>query len=66
MQLIDVDGDNEWDYIYDPASNEVTPYGEKSPGEFPWLLVVIGAVIAIVVIIGILFFTGYIRIEEED
>jgi len=63
MQLIDVDGDNEWDYIYDPASNEVTPYGEKSSGEFPWLLVIIGAVIAIVVIIGILFFTGYIRIE---
>jgi len=63
--LIDVDEDSEWDYIYDPASKTVTPYEEKPSEEFPWLLVIIGIIIATIVIIIILFLTGYIRIEEE-
>ena len=63
--LLDINGDGKWDYIYDPASKEITPYEEKQTKEFPWLLVIIGIIIAIVVIVGILFFAGYIRIERE-
>jgi thermitase len=66
--LIDINGDDKWESTYDPASKEVTPYVEKTSKtskEFPWSLAIIGVVIAIVVIIALLYLTGYIRIEKE-
>jgi len=65
--LIDMDGDAKWDYIYNPASGEITVYSEEaSSDDFPWSLVIIGIVIAIIVIILVLYLTGYrIWIEEN-
>ncbi|MCX6668018.1 MAG: carboxypeptidase regulatory-like domain-containing protein [Euryarchaeota archaeon] len=64
--LIDSDGNGKTDCTYDPVSKEVKPYGEKKPSkEFPWLLAIIGIIIAILVIIAILYFTGYIHVEKE-
>ncbi len=61
--LIDNDGDGEWDYIFNHASGEVTPYAERHPEEFPWLIVIIGIIMAIILIIAILFKIGWIYIE---
>ncbi len=64
--LIDMDGDAKWDYIYNPASGEITVYSEEaSSDDFPWSLVIIGIVIAIIVIILVLYLTGY-RIWFEE
>jgi len=63
--LIDTNGDGKWNYVYEPASGSISLYKEKSSAEFPWLII-IGIVTAIIiVIIAILFKTGYIYIENE-
>jgi len=64
---LDINSDGKWDYIYDPATGEITPYEEKPKEEFPWLILVIivGIIaLAIVIIIAVLFKTGYLYIEE--
>ena len=65
--LMDINGDGKSDFIYDFASNQVTPYGEKpsKPSGFPWPLAIIGIIIATIAIFVILYFTGYIHIERE-
>lgn len=65
MYLIDSDDDGEWDYIYDPLYGIVASYEEQLSSEFPWLLVIIGVIIAVVVIIFILFKTGILYFYEE-
>jgi len=62
--LIDKDGDGKWDYIYKPASGNVSLYKEKSSVEFPWLIVIAICAALIIVIIAILFKTGFIYIEN--
>jgi|GEM_PF-1596829 len=63
--LIDINGDGKWDSTYNPASKEVKAYEEKSSEEFPWLFVFIGIVTVAIVIVGILYFAGYIHMEKE-
>jgi len=65
--LMDINGDGKSDFIYDFASNQVTPYGEKpsKPSGFPWPLAIIGIIIAVIAIFAILYFAGYIHIERE-
>ena len=64
--LIDLDGDSVWDYVYDPVSKTVTPAEKTSATGFPWLFVIIGIIVVVIlVIIGVLFKLGYISIYEE-
>ena len=62
--LIDTDGDGKWNYVYEPVSGDVTLYKEKSSVGVPWVIVIAIVVAAILVIIAILFKTGYIYIEN--
>ena len=62
--LIDTDGDGKWNYIYEPVSGDATLYKEKSSVGVPWVIVIAIVVAAILVIIAILFKTGYIYIEN--
>lgn len=66
--LIDVDDDGVWDYIYDPVSGQVSTYEpSEDEGEIPWLLIIgIGAVIAVIVVVFILFKSGIIYFEEVE
>jgi PKD repeat protein len=64
--LIDSNGNGKWDYTYDPKSGEILPYETQEPKrEFPWLLIIIGTITAIVVIIFLLFKTGFLYVEEK-
>ncbi len=45
--LIDIEGDNQWNYVYDPATSQIRLY-EQEPS-LPWLFIIIG----IIVIVGI-------------
>lgn len=50
--LIDTDGDGVWNYVYDPASGELTLYKRKTPGWFPvFIIAVIIVSIAILVVV---------------
>ena len=63
---IDRNGNGKWDYTYDPKSGEILPYETQEPKrEFPWLLIIIGTITAIVVILFLLFKTGFLYVEEK-
>ena len=65
--LIDIDDDGTWDYVYDPATGQITEYQPEPEGEPPWLLIIsLGAIIGIVIIVFILFKTGILYFEEVD
>ena len=58
--MIDTDGDGEWNYIYDPAATEITPYEKEEAIQPPWLIVAIFlAVIAAIIIIAVLYKKEY-------
>jgi len=59
-----LDGDGKWNYIYEPVNGDVTIYKEKSPVGVPWVIVIAIVVAAIIMIIAILFKTGFIYIEN--
>ncbi len=60
--LIDLDGNN---YVYNPVTKVVTPSEKIVSSDFPWLFVIIGVIVAIVlIIVGVLFKLGYISMEE--
>jgi len=65
--LIDTDGDGKWNYIYEPVSGDVSLYKEKSSAGFPWSIIIVIAMVAaaILIIIAVLFKTGYLYIEHE-
>jgi hypothetical protein len=53
--LIDVDGDGAWDYLYDMTTNELTEYTPEPTGE-EYTTVIIIAVIAVILVIGLVYF----------
>jgi hypothetical protein len=55
--LIDIDGDNIWDYIYNPITEELNPYLIEEKTENPYVFLVIVGVTFFVIVI-ILFKTG--------
>ena len=58
--LIDTDGDQKWNYIYDPASKDIIVYMEKkSPEEFPWIFIAFGVIGAVILIFIILYAAGF-------
>lgn len=67
--LLDVVGDEKWDYYYNPSNSDITPYQEKtdSSDDFPWMIPLIGIIIIIVLLtIFILYKKGYIWIEKTQ
>lgn len=73
IYLIDSDGDEDWEYIYDPTSETITIYKEKTSEEFPWTIVIIIVVVValIIIVIAGLFRAGflyleYVEVEEES
>ena len=65
--LLDTDGDGKIDHIYNPANGEIKTY-ESSRVEqgIPIIFIILGVIGVIILIVVILFKTGYIYIEEED
>ncbi len=60
---IDINNDNEWDYTY---NNEIKPF-EKNSFEIPWLFVVIGSIIIVILlVIFLLFKLGVLYTYEEE
>jgi hypothetical protein len=61
-QLIDIDGDGHWDYIYDPVLGSTTPYVEiTTPLDSPWFSVALSVIIFIVILVVVwLYKTGRI------
>ncbi len=61
-QLIDIDGDGHWDYLYDPVLGSTTPYVENiSALESPWFSVALSVIIFIVILLVVwLYKTGRI------
>ena len=65
--LLDINGDGKWDYIYNPLSDSIESYEEKSSDDFPWIPLIIGFIILIIIVtIFLLFKTGYLYIEVEE
>jgi hypothetical protein len=69
--LIDTNGDGAWDYFASPYTSSVTPYiiikqtTQTKPIQIPWIFVIIGIIVAIIVIIFVLYKKGYIYVYEE-
>jgi parallel beta-helix repeat protein len=59
-QLIDLDGDGKWDYVYDPALGLISAYVEVvTPLNTPWLSITICVVIFVVILLIVwLYKTG--------
>jgi subtilisin family serine protease/nitrous oxidase accessory protein NosD len=51
--LLDVFGDENWDYYYNPLNSEVDEYKEKtdSSDDFLWMIMVVGIIIIVVLLI---------------
>jgi len=66
LYLIDYDGNNLWDYIYDPVYGTISYYVEENVIELPMpLIAVIGVVMVVVLVIFILFKIGVLYIYQE-
>jgi PKD repeat protein len=61
-QLIDIDGDGKWDYVYDPVLGSISPFVEIiSPLTTPWLSIALSVIIFIVILMIVwLYKTGRI------
>ena len=64
--LIDDDNDGEWDYIYDPASGEITEYTlEEKPENLLVWFAIFGVIAAVGLILFVLFKKGYIYVDNK-
>jgi PKD repeat protein len=61
-QLIDIDGDGHWDYMYDPVLGSTAPYVEiTTPLDSPWFSIALSVIIFIVILLVVwLYRTGRI------
>jgi hypothetical protein len=61
-QLIDIDGDGKWDYVYDPVLGSISPFVEIiSPLTTPWFSIALSVIIFIVILMIVwLYKTGRI------
>ena len=59
---LDINNDNNWDYIYSNGYYEVYVY----PFEVPWVYILIGVIIAIILTIFFLFKKGIIFLYQEE
>jgi len=69
LYTIDINGDDSWDYIFNPVSDTIIVYSVENPkkDDLPWIpLIVIIVIISIVAILLILYKLGFIRIEEVE
>ncbi len=58
--LIDIDGDGEWDYIYNQTTGTTTPFTEETIDEVPWAVIALIAVaLAIISLIVYFYKKGY-------
>jgi PKD repeat protein len=64
--LLDFDGDSKWDYYYDPASSQITPYEEILGFDTSTLLIVLIIIIVILSGIVVLFKLGFFRFEKNQ
>jgi len=66
LYLIDSDGNNLWEYIYNPVYGTISSYEEERVIELPMpLIIVVGVILAVALILVILFKTGVLYIYQE-
>jgi len=59
--LIDINGDGNWDYIYDGTLTHC-----ESPFEIPWSYLIATIVLVVIVVLFILFKLGVLYVYEEE
>jgi len=65
--LLDTDGDGQIDHVYNPASGEIETYKVTGREQgIPIIFIILGVIGVIILIIVILFKTGYLYIEDDE
>jgi hypothetical protein len=62
ITLLDINGDGSYDYNYDQGFLVVY----KEPFKIPWLYVILGVIVAVLIILFILFKKGVLYLYEEE
>ncbi len=57
--LVDINGDNIWDYIYDPITEDLNPYILEEKNQDLFVFLIIGGITFFVIVV-VLFKTGYL------